>query len=61
MAGKAISSISSAPGVDGSIEVSNDIIHVQARLGLLLMFLHGRIQDEIRNYLESHFDCEIDA
>ena len=48
------------PGVDGSIEVSEKIIHVQARLGLLLMFLQGRIEDEIRGYLQSHFDCTFD-
>lgn len=48
------------PGVDGSIEVSDKVIHVQARLGLLLMFLQGRIEDEIRGYLQSHFDCRID-
>ncbi|MDX1461321.1 MAG: polyhydroxyalkanoic acid system family protein [Xanthomonadales bacterium] len=47
-------------GVDGSIEVSDQKIHVQARLGLLLMFLQKRIEDEIRHYLGSHFDCEIE-
>lgn len=49
------------PGVDGSIEVSERVIHVQARLGLLLMFLQGRIEEEIRGYLDSHFDCAIDG
>ena len=48
------------PGVDGRIEVSEDVIHIQARLGMLLMFLHGRIENEIRNYLENHFDCVIE-
>lgn len=47
------------PGVDGQIEVNKDIIHIQARLGMLLMFLKPRIEEEICNYLESHFDCQI--
>lgn len=49
------------PGVDGSIEVSEKVIHIQARLGLLLMFLQGRIEEEIRTYLASHFDCVIEG
>lgn len=48
------------PGVDGSIEVSRENIHIQARLGLLLTFLQGRIEDEIRGYLRDHFNCEIE-
>lgn len=48
------------PGVEGKIEVAANLIHVQARLGLLLIFLQSRIEDEIRSYLQSHFDCEID-
>lgn len=48
------------PGVDGRIEVGEKIIHVQARLGLLLMFLKTRIEEEIREYLQSHFNCVID-
>lgn len=48
------------PGVDGSIEVSTDRIHVQARLGLLLTFLQSRIEEEIHSYLASHFDCRIE-
>ncbi len=48
------------PGVDGSIHVNGEQIHIQARLGLLLTFLQGRIEDEIRSYLGSHFDCEIE-
>jgi len=47
-------------GVDGSIEVSKEVIHVEARLGLLLMFLQGRIEEEICGYLESHFGCVIE-
>ena len=48
------------PGVDGHIEVSQEIIHVEARLGLLLMFLKPRIEEEICSYLESHFDCKVE-
>jgi putative polyhydroxyalkanoate system protein len=48
------------PGVDGSIEVSERVIHIQARLGLLLMFLQARIEEEICRYLKSHFGCVIE-
>lgn len=47
-------------GVDGSIEVSERLIHVQARLGLLLAFLKGSIEGEIRSYLERHFNCKFE-
>lgn len=47
-------------GVDGSIEINKQHIHVQARLGLLLTFMQGRIEDEICGYLKSHFGCEIE-
>ena len=47
-------------GVDGSIGVSEDTIHVQARLGLVLMFLQPRIEEEICRYLQSHFGCVIE-
>ena len=47
-------------GIDGSIEVNEKRIHVRARLGLLLTFLQGRIEEEIRGYLASHFDCTPD-
>lgn len=45
------------PGVDGMITVDGEVIHIQARLGLLLSFLAPRIEDEIRRYLSSHFGC----
>lgn len=48
------------PGVDGSIQVSAENIHIQARLGLMLSFLQRRIENEIKGYLSSHFDCEIE-
>ena len=48
------------PGVDGTIEVNEEIIHIRAQLGLLLMFLQSRIEEEIFRYLGSHFGCEFD-
>ncbi|MEJ8566808.1 polyhydroxyalkanoic acid system family protein [Elongatibacter sediminis] len=45
------------PGVDGEITVDDESIHVQARLGLLLALLKGRIEEEIHDYLRSHFNC----
>lgn len=47
-------------GVDGSIEVSESRIHVQATLGLLLSFLQGRVEEEIKRYLKTHFGCRIE-
>ena len=46
------------PGVDGSITVRESEIRIKARLGLVLMFLKGRIENEIVSYLSEHFDCE---
>ena len=46
-------------GADGQIEVNKDIIHVEARLGLLFGFMKTQIENEICSYLTSHFDCEI--
>ena len=45
------------PGVDGTITVRESEIRIKARLGLVLMFLKGRIEDEIVSYLTEHFDC----
>jgi len=45
------------PGAHGSIEVGKHEIRITAQLGLLLIMLKGRIEDEIREYLQSHFDC----
>lgn len=44
-------------GVAGTITVGESEIHVVARLGLLLMMLQGRIEEEIREYLQTHFGC----
>lgn len=48
------------PGADGSIEINAEIIHIQARLGLLFSFMKGKIEEEIRDYLGAHFDCSFD-
>lgn len=45
------------PGVDGTITVRESEIRIKARLGLVLMFLKGRIEEEIVSYLSEHFDC----
>ena len=45
------------PGVDGHITVDGDVIHIKARLGILLVFLRSRIEEEIRDYLQTHFGC----
>lgn len=45
------------PGVNGTITVGKHQIHVAAQLGLLLALLKIRIEEEIRKYLQSHFDC----
>ncbi len=45
------------PGVHGNITVNDRQIHIQAKLGLLLMMLQGRIEAEIRRYLKDHFGC----
>jgi putative polyhydroxyalkanoate system protein len=45
------------PGAHGSIEVGEYEIRITAQLGLLLIMLKGRIEVEIRRYLQSHFDC----
>jgi len=47
------------PGVAGHITIDEEKIHIQAQLGFLLMILKGRIEQEIENYLETHFGCSI--
>jgi len=44
-------------GVNGTITVNEDEIRVEAKLGLVLTFLKGRIEEEIVSYLSDHFDC----
>ena len=45
------------PGVNGVITVREDEIRIKARLGLMLIFLKPRIEDEITRYLTEHFGC----
>jgi putative polyhydroxyalkanoate system protein len=45
------------PGASGSIMVGDRDIHITARLGIILMFLRHRIEDEIVRYLSEHFGC----
>ena len=44
-------------GVEGSISVGENDIHINARLGFMLMWLKSTIEKEIREYLQSHFGC----
>ena len=48
------------PGVNGVIMVGQKDIHIKARLGILLMMLKTRIEEEIVSYLETHFGCTFD-
>lgn len=45
------------PGVEGQITIDDASIHVEARLGVLLMLLKGRIEEEVHRYLQDHFGC----
>ncbi|HLF30061.1 MAG TPA: polyhydroxyalkanoic acid system family protein [Xanthomonadales bacterium] len=44
-------------GASGSISVGRREIRINARLGFFLAMLKARIEDEIKQYLESHFNC----
>ena len=44
-------------GVDGTITVREKEIRITARLGMLLIFLKPRIEEEITSYLAEHFGC----
>jgi len=48
------------PGVHGMITVGEKEIRIKAQLGLLLVLLKSRIEDEIVRYLEGHFGCTFD-
>jgi putative polyhydroxyalkanoate system protein len=48
------------PGVHGMITVRENEIRIKAVLGLMLIFLKQRIEDEIVEYLETHFGCSFD-
>jgi putative polyhydroxyalkanoate system protein len=45
------------PGVHGIITVRDNEIRIKATLGLMLIFLKPLIEDEITQYLQTHFDC----
>jgi putative polyhydroxyalkanoate system protein len=45
----------SRSGVNGSIAVAPDVIHVTAELGLMLSPLKGLVEQEIRRKLDEHF------
>jgi putative polyhydroxyalkanoate system protein len=45
----------SRPGVNGSIAVASDVIHVTAELGMMLAPLKGMVEQEIRRKLDEHF------
>ena len=45
------------PGVHGRITVRDNEIRIKATLGLMLIFLKPLIEDEITQYLQTHFDC----
>lgn len=44
-------------GVNGTITVREEEIRITARLGLMLIFLKPRIEEEITSYLAEHFGC----
>lgn len=45
----------SRSGVNGSISVASDVIHVKAELGMMLSPLKGMVEQEIRRKLDEHF------
>ena len=45
------------PGVNGTITIREKEIRIEARLGLMLMFLKPQIEHEITRYLRDHFGC----
>ena len=47
------------PGVNGTITVRENEIRIEARLGLLLLFLKPQIESEIARYLQEHFGCTL--
>jgi len=48
-------------GLDGSITVDDEAVHVKARLGLLLAALKPRIEHELREKLDAWFGPETGA
>ncbi len=48
------------PGVHGQITVREGELRIRAQLGLMLMFLKPQIENEIVQYLTSHFGVTFD-
>ncbi len=42
-------------GVSGNIEVSDQTIHVSAKLNFLLSYLEPAVIEEVNRYLDEHF------
>jgi putative polyhydroxyalkanoate system protein len=42
-------------GVNGEIDVDEQVVHVKARLGFLLSYLQPAVEKEIHRYLDEHF------
>jgi len=42
-------------GVNGEIDVNDEVVHVRARLGFLLSYLEPAVEREINRYLDEHF------
>ncbi len=47
------------PGVQGQIDVTGEVIHVQAHLGFMLALLKAPIENAVTRYLRDHFGCEV--
>lgn len=46
------------PGVQGQIAVTDQEIHIQAYLGMMLTLLKAPIEQEIIRYLRDEFGCD---
>ncbi len=44
-------------GVNGTIKVDGEQIHILAELGFMLSLFKDKFESEIRRYLREHFDC----
>ncbi len=42
-------------GVNGEIDVNEDVVHVRAQLGFLLSYLEPAVEKEVNRYLDEHF------
>jgi putative polyhydroxyalkanoate system protein len=48
----------SRTGVSGSITVAKKHVEIRAKLGLMLMFLRGKIESEIHRFCDENFGPE---